>query len=282
VRSLATSFDLADGAVLLLAVNPKDPFRQACHLVLESFAEGSAVTTSSNLEWSENFGSGQVATVASDGEHASPAPVKNPRALEQAAESAALVKGIRAGDEQSVRDLYRLFSQGIRFLICRQLGPEELEDKVHDTFLIVLQAIRSGELRQPRCLRSFIRTVVRRQIANYIDRLRHARRDHPSLEDSAEPTDTTSSPEQIAIRKEQREMMFEVLEELSERDREILVLFYLHEVSPTEICQLMDLTETQFRLIKSRAKQKFGELGKRTMQQKKLRNLKAAKAGASF
>jgi hypothetical protein len=30
----------------------------------------------------------------------------------------------------------------------------------------------------------------------------------------------------------------------------------------------MDLTETQFRLIKSRAKARFGELGKRRMAQK--------------
>jgi hypothetical protein len=32
----------------------------------------------------------------------------------------------------------------------------------------------------------------------------------------------------------------------------------------------MDLTETQFRLLKSRAKARFGELGKKKLQQKAL------------
>ena len=45
--------------------------------------------------------------------------------------------------------LYKLFSRGIRYYLCRQLGPQELEDKVHDTFFIVVNAIRRGDLREP-------------------------------------------------------------------------------------------------------------------------------------
>jgi RNA polymerase sigma-70 factor, ECF subfamily len=41
---------------------------------------------------------------------------------------------------------------------------------------------------------------------------------------------------------------------LSSRQREILVRFYVEEQSVTEICTAMDLTETQFRLLKSQAK----------------------------
>jgi hypothetical protein len=46
--------------------------------------------------------------------------------------------------------------------LCRQLGPQDLDDKVHDTFLIVVQAIRKGELREPERLMGFVHTVVRR------------------------------------------------------------------------------------------------------------------------
>src|SRR4051812_23512929 len=59
----------------------------------------------------------------------------------------ALVEKIRSGSEDGMSELYRLFSKGIRFYLCRQLGPQELDDKVHDTFLIVVQAIRRGDLR---------------------------------------------------------------------------------------------------------------------------------------
>jgi hypothetical protein len=41
-------------------------------------------------------------------------------------------------------------------------------------------------------------------------------------------------------------------------------------VTQEEICVEMGLTETQFRLLKSRAKARFGELGKRRLQQKAL------------
>ena len=64
--------------------------------------------------------------------------------------------------------------------------------------------------------------------------------------------------------------MQETLQQLSERDREILTRFYLHEETQEEICQDMSLTETQFRLLKSRAKARFGDMGKRKMQQKML------------
>jgi hypothetical protein len=48
----------------------------------------------------------------------------------------------------------------------------------------------------------------------------------------------------------------------------VLVRFYLEEQPAERICNDMKLTETQFRLIKSRAKARFGELGKARMAQR--------------
>jgi DNA-directed RNA polymerase specialized sigma24 family protein len=59
--------------------------------------------------------------------------------------------------------------------------------------------------------------------------------------------------------------MKSALDALSQRDREILVRFYLKEQPQEKICEEMDLTETQFRLLKSRAKAKFGEIGKKKL-----------------
>ena len=55
------------------------------------------------------------------------------------------------------------------------------------------------------------------------------------------------------------------LQVLSQRNRDILERFYLEEQRPEQICEEMDLTETQFRLLKSRAKSKFGEIGRRQL-----------------
>lgn len=58
-----------------------------------------------------------------------------------------LVEEIRQGDQRAMEQLYKIFAKGIRFQLCRQLGLQELDDKVHDIFLIVVQAIQRGELR---------------------------------------------------------------------------------------------------------------------------------------
>src|SRR5262249_53924087 len=46
-----------------------------------------------------------------------------------------LVERIRSGRTDGMAELYQLFSKGIRFYLCRQLGPQELDDKIHDTFV---------------------------------------------------------------------------------------------------------------------------------------------------
>jgi RNA polymerase sigma-70 factor, ECF subfamily len=181
-----------------------------------------------------------------------------------------LVERIHKGEESGMEELYRLFGRGIRYYLCRQLGHQELDDKVHDTFVIVVQAIRRGELREPDRLMGFVRTVVRRQVAAYIDDAVHSRRDELNLDMGVRVADRRNNPEQSAAFRQKMELMREVLSNLSERDREILTRFYLDEQSQETICHEMALTETQFRLLKSRAKARFGEIGKRKLSQKPL------------
>jgi RNA polymerase sigma-70 factor, ECF subfamily len=178
---------------------------------------------------------------------------------------AALVAQIKAGDDAGMEQLYKLFSRGVRYYLCRQLGPQELEDKVHDTFLIVVNAIRRGDLREPARLMGFVRTVVRRQVAAYIEQAVHTRREQTDLETGVMIADRKQNPEQEAILRQKTELMKSALEALSQRDRDILVRFYLKEQPQEQICREMSLTETQFRLLKSRAKAKFGEIGRKKL-----------------
>lgn len=178
---------------------------------------------------------------------------------------ALLVSQVQQGEDAGMEQLYKLFSRGIRYYLCRQLGPQELEDKVHDTFLIVVNAIKRGDLREPERLMGFVRTVVRRQVAAYIENAVHARREQADLESGVTVADKTQNPEQEAIGRQRAELMKSALQALNERDRDILVRFYLKEQSQEQICDEMSLTETQFRLLKSRAKAKFGEIGKKKL-----------------
>jgi len=179
-----------------------------------------------------------------------------------------LVERIRSGETDGMAELYQLFSRGIRFYLCRQLGPQELDDKVHDTFVVVVLAIRKGELREPSRLMGFVRTIVRRQVAAHIDRVVHSRREEIDFDTSVRIADPRGNPEETAIFRQRADLINKVLNELSTRDREILTRFYLREQSQDLICSEMALTETQFRLLKSRAKARFGELGKKKLAHK--------------
>ena len=190
-----------------------------------------------------------------------------------------LVQRIQCGDKSGMEDLYKVFSRGIRYYLCRQLGPQELDDKVHDTFLIVVQAIQRGDLREPDRLMGFVRTVVRRQIAAHIDLAIATRRDQMELEITPKLYDLAANPEEHAIGDERVNIMREILREISHRDREILTRFYLQEQTQEQICSEMNLSETQFRLLKSRAKARFGELGRKRLTSRPLSRLIRAVTG---
>jgi len=180
-----------------------------------------------------------------------------------------LVESIKRGERSGMEELYRVFSRGVRFYLCRQLGPQDLDDKVHDTFVIVVQAIRKGELREPERLMGFVRTVVRRQVAAQIDRSVQSRREQAELETTTSVSDHRNTPEEAAIERQHEEVAEAVLRGISVRDREILTRFYLLEQGQEEICEEMNLSETQFRLLKSRAKARFGELGRKKLARRK-------------
>src|SRR5947209_14220553 len=133
------------------------------------------------------------------------------RATAPAVDWGALVDQIKAGEDAGMEQLYKLFSRGIRYYLCRQLGPQELEDKVHDTFLIVVNAIKRGDLREPERLMGFVRTVVRRQVAGYIEHAVHTRRDQTDLECGITVADRKRNPEQEAIIRQQAELMMSSL-----------------------------------------------------------------------
>lgn len=176
-----------------------------------------------------------------------------------------LVERIRRGEPSGMEELYRVFSRGIRFFLCRQLGPQDLDDKVHDIFLIITKSIQAGELRDPERLMGYVRTIVRRQIAAHINSMVQARRNQTDMDFGTALTDYHPNPERRIIEDQNLKLAMRILGSLHQREREVLMRFYLQEQTPGEICRDMGLTETQFRLIKSRAKARFGVLGRRRM-----------------
>jgi len=180
----------------------------------------------------------------------------------------ALVERIRAADPSAMEELYAVFAKGVRYYLWRQVGPQDLDDRMHDIFLIITQSIQKGELRDPERLMGFVRTIARRQVAAAITGAVQARRNQVDVDTRLNVSDQQPDPERRVIEKQNQELAMRVLGSLHKREREVLIRFYLQEQTPQQICREMDLTPTQFRLIKTRAKARFTELGQRRFAQR--------------
>ena len=178
---------------------------------------------------------------------------------------ATIVAQIREGDDSGMTALYALLSRGVRYYLMRQLGVQEVDDRRHDVFVAVAQAIQKGSLRDPACLLGYVRTVARFQAASAIAELIRKRTAFAALDPEEPIADSALGPHETAGNEQRMDLMRRVLNGLSQRDREVLRRFYLDKESKDEICAGLNLTETQFRLVKSRAKARFAELGSRIL-----------------
>lgn len=191
-----------------------------------------------------------------------------------------IVAGIQAGDESSVEQLYLVVQKSCRRWIIKALGRDaRLDDCLQDVFMTVWGAISRKELRISGSLINYIRMIAYRKMASIIHErieerkspgidyvMEHVIQHDIELPGKVSPIqDISPDPEALMLQNERRRIARQALAELRADYRDILVRFYLEEQSWQRICAEMDLTPTQYRLLKSRAKEKFGQVGKRIL-----------------
>jgi len=162
---------------------------------------------------------------------------------------------VAAGDPDAVEELYALLRKLLSPQIRFRLRGEEPDDLLHETLTIVVESIRNGSLRQPEALRRYAGSVVRKLIAGQIIGVIWSRRRTVNACDT--PLHTDETPETTMLDRERLALMQLGLKQLRSRDSELLTRFYLQGQPYSQICDDMHLTQTQFRLFKSRAKAKL-------------------------
>jgi DNA-directed RNA polymerase specialized sigma24 family protein len=182
---------------------------------------------------------------------------------------------VRAGDLNGMVDLYECISSGLRPYLARQLRPQDYRDKIHSIYVDVVVAIQQGQLREPERLMGFARTIARRKVSLYIDAAASDRRNHVEIGSLFGLASPHATPEQEMVSQEQRELVRLILARLTEREAEILSRFYLQEQTEMQIRSEMDLTHTQYRLLKWRSKARFEELSRKQMAGRHLQALRA-------
>jgi len=189
-----------------------------------------------------------------------------------------LVRKVRMGDAGGMQDLYECLARGLSPYLARQLQPQDYSDKIHNIFVDVVIAIQHGQLREPERLMGFARTIARRRVSSYIDAAVSSRRNHVEIGSLFGLASPGANPEQETFSREQRALVRLTLARLSEREREILSRFYLREQTEMQIRSEMELTHTQYRLLKWRSKAHFEQLSRKQIAHRHLQALCANNA----
>jgi RNA polymerase sigma factor (sigma-70 family) len=173
----------------------------------------------------------------------------------------ALLACIQQGDRFAESEFCELLHPGLRIIAERRANTQDSEDIAQEAMLAVLEAARAGRITSADAVAAFARAVVHNMCCNKVKLLSRARLQGNS-DDLAVLPSPHSTPEESAGERQSLSIARKVLSELSSQHREILRRFYLEEQTQEQICQDLGLTTTQFRLAKSRAMTRFGEIGR--------------------
>ena len=132
-------------------------------------------------------------------------------------------------------------------------SPQLAEDIRQETLLRVLQIVRNAGVQHPERFGAFVSAVCN----NVMMELLRGEIQHESFGPKFEPADETVDLEFSLVTKQRRREVDAILEELSEKDRELLRMFFLEECDRSEICKRFNVGENYLRVLLHRAKLRF-------------------------
>jgi RNA polymerase sigma-70 factor (ECF subfamily) len=153
------------------------------------------------------------------------------------------------------------YSRGLGYLLTRQIGDDErARDLLQETFCIAIEKLRSKEIEQPERLAGYLRGIAVRVALNAG---RRRSREPIGLDNSAieaMPNDERRQFQHVAD-EEMQSAIHKILRSMPiERDRELLIRFFVYEQDKQEICRELGLKSLHFNRVLFRAKARFRKL----------------------
>ncbi len=139
-------------------------------------------------------------------------------------------------------------------------GRPEAEDLYQDTFRVVLEKLRAGELRDPSRLPGFLSQIARNLAIDFYRKIRRRKTEADSVA-VQEATIVPSSQLGQMLQGEHAAVVRRMIGEMrNERDRELLMRFYIAEENKDSISADLGLSSLQFNRVLHRARQRYKEI----------------------
>jgi len=182
--------------------------------------------------------------------------------MESAVAPGDLVRRIQAGDSRAEAELVELYGEGVTFLLRRWTRDRDAADDLfQETFRLAIEKIRHGEVREPDRLPGFLRSLAKNLSTYHYRRAAQRTERETPIETTWEPPDPAAGQLGALLQQEKIEIVRRLLAELSvERDRQILLRFYLREEDKESIRQDLGLSSAEFNVVLFRARRRYRTL----------------------
>lgn len=186
-----------------------------------------------------------------------------------------LISKLIEGDEAAFREVVRTLHVPMTYVARAIVGQDSAADVVQDAWVMAIKALPSFERR------SSLKTWILSIVANAAKaRLRKEGRmiamgdaqdvenaglsNHRFLGDGrwADPPRVwhADTPERILASEQLRTQIFKAIDELPENQRAVLVLRDIEEVEFSEICNILDISESNCRVLLHRARTRLWQI----------------------
>jgi len=158
----------------------------------------------------------------------------------------------KKGDPEAFAKIYNIYVDKIyRFVFLKTSSREESEDITSQTFYKVLEYINNSE-KQIENLQAFLYRIARNLIADF-----YKKTSNRVVEITAGTEKNLLSRQTDLTEKTDQKMMLErvkqALNDLSDDYKDVIILYYIEELSVREVAQIMDRTEGAIRVLIHRA-----------------------------
>ena len=188
-----------------------------------------------------------------------------PAFAEEARVATGIVRGISAGEGSAETDLVERYSRGLRYLLIRRTGDEErAKDLLQETFCIAIEKLRSTEIDSPDRLAGYLRGIAIRVALN-AGRKRRREPAPMDIEAVAAIPDRETRQFQKVSSEQTMSAVTTLLDSMPvERDRDLLIRFYVYDQDKPEICRALGLDSLHFNRVLFRAKGRFRKILEKT------------------
>lgn len=164
-------------------------------------------------------------------------------------------------DREFILSIYKKFYPQMKYQILHVVGKcNDADDLIQDTVIRLIAHIELLKALQENQIMMYAVKTAKSVALDYMRKnlVRSKWRYYP--EEYEEIVDKADTPEEICIKKESRTELWETVDGLSERDRDLIYFKYQLDLSMDELCEVLNISEKSIRQCLFRARKRVRTL----------------------